>query len=311
MPITYKPVTVEESLTIGRATEQQMYDMIVGQLEEIVNNNMLPKKYTGDDIGRATLGAAKALLGKAYLTFGKPEMAAKVLKSLIEDNSHSLLPNIADVFDVNNKWNKEILFAIRYNKTVEGEGHGAWYSLSNLSDNNYRTETLNKLYTVDDKRAEMLDYVKVPGVNVYLIKKFYDERDATNRTYGSENILLRYSDVLLMYAEALNEISFSNSQTSEQAKALNKVHERAGLTPIDVTEAADKNAFRKLIEVERQKEFAYEGQRWFDSVRLGGAKEAALNEGHEIQDYQLVFPIPSSELERINNTDLLWQNAGY
>lgn len=311
VPITYKPVTVEESLTIGRATEQQMYDMIVGQLEEIVNNNMLPKKYTGDDIGRATLGAAKALLGKAYLTFGKPEMAAKVLKSLIEDNSHSLLPNIADVFDVNNKWNKEILFAIRYNKTVEGEGHGAWYSLSNLSDNNYRTETLNKLYTVDDKRAEMLDYVKVPGVNVYLIKKFYDERDATNRTYGSENILLRYSDVLLMYAEALNEVSFSNSQTSEQAKALNKVHERAGLTPIDVTEAADKNAFRKLIEVERQKEFAYEGQRWFDSVRLGGAKEAALNEGHEIQDYQMVFPIPSSELERINNTDLLWQNAGY
>ena len=95
--------------------------MNVGQLEEIVNNNMLPKKNTGDDIGRATLGAAKALLGKAYLTFGKPEMAAKVLKSLIEDNSHSLLPNIADVFDVNNKWNKEILFAIRYNKTVEGE----------------------------------------------------------------------------------------------------------------------------------------------------------------------------------------------
>ena len=43
----------------------------------------------------------------------------------------------------------------------------------------------------------------------------------------------------------------------------------------------------------------------------GGAKEAALNEGHEIQDYQMVFPIPSSELERINNTDLLWQNAGY
>ena len=72
VPITYKPVTVEESLTIGRATEQQMYDMIVGQLEEIVNNNMLPKKYTGDDIGRATLGAAKALLGKAYLTLGKP-----------------------------------------------------------------------------------------------------------------------------------------------------------------------------------------------------------------------------------------------
>lgn len=311
VPITYKPVTVEESLGIGRATEQEMYDMIAGQLEEIVDNEMLPKSYKGDDLGRATLGSAKALLGKVYLTFGKPEKAVDILKSLMTDNTHDLLPNIADVFDVNNKGNKEVLFAIRYNKAVEGEGHGAWYSFVNLSDDNYRTETLNNLYTSGDKRADMLEFVKVPGVELYTVKKFFDEIDPTYQKYGADNILLRYADVLLMYAEALNEVSFSNSQSSEQAKALNRVHERAGLTPIDVTEATDKAAFRKLIEIERQKEFAYEGQRWFDEVRLGGAKEAALAEGHEIQDYQFVYPIPSSELERINNTKLLWQNTGY
>ena len=57
--------------------------------------------------------------------------------------------------------------------------------------------------------------------------------------------------------------------------------------------------------------FPYEGQRWFDLVRMGGAKEAMKAEGHIIQDYQYLYPIPKTELERINNTELLWQNTGY
>ena len=63
--------------------------------------------------------------------------------------------------------------------------------------------------------------------------------------------------------------------------------------------------------LERQQEFPYEGQRWFDLVRMGGAKEAMKAEGHIIQDYQFLYPIPKTELERINNTELLWQNTGY
>ena len=59
------------------------------------------------------------------------------------------------------------------------------------------------------------------------------------------------------------------------------------------------------------REFPYEGQRWFDLVRMGGAKEAMKAEGHIIQDYQFLYPIPKTELERINNTELLWQNTGY
>ena len=49
----------------------------------------------------------------------------------------------------------------------------------------------------------------------------------------------------------------------------------------------------------------------FDLVRMGGAKEAMKAEGHIIQDYQFLYPIPKTELERINNTELLWQNTGY
>ena len=53
------------------------------------------------------------------------------------------------------------------------------------------------------------------------------------------------------------------------------------------------------------------GHRWFDLVRMGGAKEAMKAEGHTIQDFQFLYPIPKTELERINNTELLWQNPGY
>ena len=286
-----------------------MYDIICGDLKTIVDNNMLPAKYTGSDVGRVTSGAAKALLAKAYLTFKKPKEAADVLATMID--TYSLLPNIADVFDVNNKMNAEIIFAIRYNKQEVGEGHGAWYSITNLTDETNRTATLNHLYSTNDQRAALLEYVQVPGVKVCLMRKFYDTRDATTSQYGCDNIILRYADVLLMYAEALNEVGYNGSQTAPATVALNAVHTRAGLTPIDITSVPDQASFRKAVMLERQKEFPYEGQRWFDAVRMGGAQEAAAAEGHTIQQYQFLFPIPTSELERINNESIMWQNPGY
>lgn len=309
VPVTKKVVTVAEALGIGRATEEQMFDVICGDLKAIIDEGMLPAKYTGSDIGRVTLGAAKALLAKAYLTFKRPKEAADVLASMLD--TYSLQPNIADVFDVNKKMNDEIIFAIRYNKEVVGEGHGAWYSITNLSDETNRTATLNNLYSADDKRAAMLEYVQVPGVKVCLMRKFFDNRDATTLQYGADNIILRYADVLLMYAEALNEVQYNGSQSSPALAALNAVHTRAGLTSLNISDLPDQASFRKAVMLERQKEFPYEGHRWFDSVRLGGAQEAAAAEGHTIQQYQMLFPIPTTELERINNEALMWQNPGY
>lgn len=114
-----------------------------------------------------------------------------------------------------------------------------------------------------------------------------------------------------MHAEALNEVGYSNRQDSPALNALNAVHTRAGLSPVDIADLPDRDAFRKAVMLERQKEFPYEGHRWFDSVRLGGAKEAAANEGLTIQDYQMLYPIPSTEIERINDKTVLWQNPGY
>lgn len=310
VPVPRRVLSVSEALQLGRATEEEMYSYLAGDLEQIINENMLPDSYSGKDVGRATSGAAKALLAKVYLTFKRPQQATNLLRGMI--GTYELLPNVADVFDVNNKMNREIIFAVRYNKTVVGEGHGAWYSLTNATDDNNRTNTLNTLYDgTTDTRAALLEFVKVPGVNVHLMRKFYDTRDESTMQYGPDNILIRYADVVLMYAEALNEVAYSNDQNSEALKALNMVHTRAGLPTIDIADLPSQDAFRKAVMLERQKEFPYEGHRWFDSVRLGGAKEAAAAEGKTIQDYQFLYPIPSSEIERINNSALLWQNPGY
>ncbi len=286
-----------------------MIDMIAGDLKSIVDGDMLPASYSGDNTGRATIGAAKALLAKVYLTFGKPADAVSILEGMID--TYSLQDNVEDVFSVSNKMNSEIIWAIRYNKEIVDEGHGAWYSITNLTDDSNQTATLKSLYTAGDARKALIEYVQVPGVKVCLMRKFYDTQDATTKQYGNDFIVLRYADVLLMYAEALNEVAYDSSASSPALAALNEVHERAGLDKLFINDVPDQNSFRKAVMLERQKEFPYEGHRWFDSIRLGGAIEAAEAEGHSVQAYQYLFPIPTTELERINNTELLWQNPGY
>lgn len=309
VPTTRTVVSVAEALQIGRSSEEQMYEFITGDLREIIDNEMLPVTYSAADTGRATLGAAQALLGKIYLTFGKAQEAVNVLGDLI--GQYRLLDDVADVFDVNNKMNDEIIFAVRFNKEVVGEGHGTWFSITNLTDNSGQSPVLKALYDDNDTRKQLIEYVRVEGVNTCLMRKFYDTPDATTKQYGNDQILLRYADVLLMYAEALNEVSYSGIQDSPAMEALNEVHTRAGLDPLNITDIPDQDAFRRAVCLERQKEFPYEGQRWFDLVRMGYAAEAVAAEGHAIQSYQLLYPIPTTELERINNTSLLWQNPGY
>ena len=309
IPMTDKVVTVSEALAIGRSSEQQVYDFLTGDLKQIIDDNMLPQSYTGNEVGRVTLGAAKALLGKVYLTFHKWEEARDILSQVI--GKYSLMASPDKVFDVDNKMNNEIIFAVRFNKELEGEGHGYWFSITNLGDDTNQTEALKKCYSdADDKRKELIEYTQVES-KVFVLKKFKDTKSATYNTVGNDQIVLRYADVLLMYAEALNEIEYSNSQTSDAMNALNSVHMRSCSSSIQIADLPDKDSFRKAIMLERQREFPYEGHRWFDLVRMGGAKDAMKAEGHEIQDYQFLYPIPKTELERVNNEKLLWQNPGY
>ena len=308
VPATKHVVSAAEALKVARYSDEQMFDLIAGDLKEIVDNNYLPETYSSADMGRATSGAAKALLGKVYLTFHKWTEAKDILSQLI--GKYQLVSPIAQVFDVDNKNNNEIIFAVHFNKEIEGEGHSYWYNLTNASDDTNQTSSLLNTFPTGDARKDLITYVQVEK-NVRLMNKFYDTKSPTFKTVGNDQILLRYADVLLMYAEALNEIQYDASEGSPALKYLNAVRQRAGISNLTTKQLPTQEKFRKGILVERQREFPYEGQRWFDLVRMGFAKSVMAENGVEIKDYQLLFPIPQQEIEKVGNKSILWQNPGY
>lgn len=308
VPATKHVVSAAEALKVARYSDEQMFDLIAGDLKEIVDNNYLPETYSSADMGRATSGAAKALLGKVYLTFHKWTEAKDILSQLI--GKYQLVSPIAQVFNVDNKNNNEIIFAVHFNKEIEGEGHSYWYNLTNASDDTNQTSSLLNTFPTGDTRKDLITYVQVEK-NVRLMNKFYDTKSPTFKTVGNDQILLRYADVLLMYAEALNEIQYDASEGSLALKYLNAVRQRAGISNLTAKQLPTQDKFRKGILVERQREFPYEGQRWFDLVRMGFAKSVMAENGVEIKDYQLLFPIPQQEIEKVGNKSILWQNPGY
>lgn len=308
VPATKHVVSAAEALKVARYSDEQMFDLIAGDLKEIVDNNYLPETYSSADMGRATSGAAKALLGKVYLTFHKWTEAKDILSQLI--GKYQLVSPIAQVFNVDNKNNNEIIFAVHFNKEIEGEGHSYWYNLTNASDDTNQTSSLLNTFPTGDDRKDLITYVQVEK-NVRLMNKFYDTKSPTFKTVGNDQILLRYADVLLMYAEALNEIQYDASEGSLALKYLNAVRQRAGISNLTAKQLPTQEKFRKGILVERQREFPYEGQRWFDLVKMGFAKSVMAENGVEIKDYQLLFPIPQQEIEKVGDKSILWQNPGY
>ena len=308
VPATKHVVSAAEALKVARYSDEQMFDLIAGDLKEIVDNNYLPETYSSADMGRATSGAAKALLGKVYLTFHKWTEAKDILSQLI--GKYQLVSPIAQVFNVDNKNNNEIIFAVHFNKEIEGEGHSYWYNLTNASDDTNQTSSLLNTFPTGDTRKDLITYVQVEK-NVRLMNKFYDTKSPTFKTVGNDQILLRYADVLLMYAEALNEIQYDASEGSLALKYLNAVRQRAGISNLTAKQLPTQEKFRTGILVERQREFPYAGQRWFDLVRMGFAKSVMAENGVEIKDYQLLFPIPQQEIEKVGDKSILWQNPGY
>ena len=132
------------------------------------------------------------------------------------------------------------------------------------------------------------------------MKKWNDTYDATYTTQvGNDYPHLRYSDVVLMYAEALAQMG----RVSDACPYLNQTRMRAGLDEFTTT---DKATFIRELAAERGREFALEGQRWFDLVRLGLAGEVL-----GADDVHLVFPIPNDQIEIVNDNSILWQNPGF
>ncbi len=306
VPVTTTVVKPAEAKNIARCSDDDMYNRLVDDLENSIS--LLPEKRSAEK-ARVTKIAAQTLLAKVYLTFGKYAEAQTVLEAAMTDTGYGMLSTTAAAFNVENKMSKEIIFALYYNKSNDN-GHGYWYSSSTsvLADIKNPTEVFKAIYPEADNRLPMIStYTKISS-SLYALNKWMDTYDATYTTQvGNDFPLLRYADVYLMYAEALGQ----QGKLDEALNYLNKTRVRAGLAELTSAEVADKATFVQELADERAREFALEGHRWFDLVRLGLAVDYMKKLGYSVDSHNLICPIPQSQIEIVNNSSILWQNPGY
>lgn len=329
--------TTQEAFSIGQETVENIYKQIIQDLKDAAA--LLPEQYTiNADKGRATGLAAMTLLGKVYLTQHRYQDAFDILEDVIGSGKHSLLTNYFDVFDAAKPNNAEIIFAVQYargfspslanpfqGRHFPNEQIGSAAYLKSGSGELLMTTSLMRSFEDMDRRLIYVDSLKsianAPRY-LYFSTKYNDRGQTTVSDPGSDLMILRYADVLLMCAEAKAGLDLP----LEALPFITEVRNRAGLLT-NASIASTKVSMNLAIEQERRIEFFSEGHRWFDLLRTGrlqivmnahfaeGAKFPAEETGFggstisTVADFELLFPIPQSEVQL--NPDKLIQNPNY
>ncbi len=334
VPIFTEEVTTLENLERPRSSVAEVYDVIVKDLQEA--EAALPASYPSSDMGRATRGAAKAYLAKVYATMaGEPlrdaskwSLAAAKAKEVIDGGTYDLLPSFASVFTLQNENSKESIFELQFKGGLGppyvGEGFNARPSGPGGTGKlgsyfgwlEVRTDLIQS-FEPGDKRAEMIvnQFKKTNGeVIPFNLGKYFSIKHITQEqaaaVYATNDAeknyaMFRFADLLLLYAEALNE---AGGPTAEAYTAINRVRARAGLPALS---GLTKEQFRQAVRDERRHELYNEGHRLYDLRRWGLALSSmrALNDPNfDVQDHETVFPLPQRALD---SNELLEQNPGY
>lgn len=341
VPLILNLESVEDAMA-ARTPMAQVYEQIIQDLTAAEAS--LPVFYGDKDIGRATQGAAKILLGKVYLTQKEFQQSADKLAEVIEDEGkygYGLHEAFADNWRAATENGNEMVFSIEF-MDPPGNGNSAMilqgpkYSLpggfevlglTNSNEADIPTRDLYDQYAGEDERKAATfttDFVSLKDGSIHtstipIFTKYWEEGESNPANSDANMHIIRYADALLMYAEALNEIG----QTPKAHVYLNRVRERAMNSSDHNYENLSEQDFRTAVWLERRLELAMEGHRWFDLVRTGrfietmkahAAYEASVAENNKveiaqnIQDYMVLMPIPQREVDLNPN---LQQNQGY
>ena len=330
VPLVLRPVTSLEGVNEPRSAVALVYAQIIADLQAGVTD--LDAVNTGANTGRATKNSAIALLSKVYLTLKDFKLASEQSKRILDDTSYGMLDSYFDVFTPANRSNKEILFAIQ---SKGGTGTANGFSLAlylprstiplpgggTVGGNSADVPTLEfyNSFAAGDLRRNRTFFTQYnAGGGLVTFRphwyKYFDPSAISNLGDGSLNYaVLRYSDILLTYAESLNELDGAPSAVAYES--INKVRRRAYGLPInEASPAVDlsgltQQGFRDALLNERRWEFGFEDQRWFDLVRTGKLVEVMRAKGYTaIQNFHVLFPIPQRERD-VNKS--LTQNDGY
>ena len=322
VPLVLKEISISESYDILREPKENVYNQIIADLKEAQG---LPVSYSTAEDGRATQGAAKALLADVYMTLHKYAEAETILAEIINSGRYSLLENTPgslnidgykNVFSPVNHNSKEGIFEIQFLKGGYGEGSNYAnnfapensgtnvVAVGGTGGNNIPEMDIYNAYEEGDLRRDFsmsLGYYDNRKNNEWVESRYvckfmdvpYQNNDASNN-YP----VIRYADVILMYAEALNQ----NGKTAEACKYLNMTRRRGfgyqptETSPVDL-QTTDKAQFALMVEQERRVELAFENHRWFDLIRTGRAVEVMKSKGFSLNETNLICPIPQKQID--------------
>ncbi len=334
VPLMTTPLSSDDNLFPSRTPVNEVYELIESDLLNAIT--LLPPKsaYSQQDLGRASKGAAYGMLAKVYLTRGNYQGAVD-MATQVEGLGYDLNSNYYDNFNIDNENSIESIFEVQYASDGgygfwDNENQASWASpfmgprSSNFVAGGYgwnqpTTEFINQYEADDTRKAVTVLYEGCPNFDGlaydadfsytgYNVRKFLVPISVIS-SYDNSPMnfpVLRFADVLLMKAEALNELG----QTNNAAGYLNRVRERAGLA--DIATGLSQAQFREAVLKERRLELAFEGQRWFDLIRVNNG-QYGLDFLHSIgktnaAQKHLLFPVPQIEIDRNPN---LTQNPGY
>ena len=285
------PSTSDASILTRQSATTVYNDVIIPDLNDAIsalNNNATN--------GRASRIAAQALLGKVYVHMGNFTSASTHLQAVVNGASGagiSLLSNFADIFV--NDLNDEVIFATQISSSITDEyGFSEFWSWSGgLDTKSLQPLDADLIAAFDASPGDLRRGVTIN--ETLMASPKFPQSGGPDYDW----IEIRLADVILLYAEALNE----NGDTASALTQLNRIRTRAGLAD---SSASTQSQVRDAIQKERRLELAFEGHRWFDLTRTGTAQsELGLSFGDE---YYL-FPVPISEI--LVSSGNISQNTGY
>ncbi len=322
VPLVLKEISISESYDILREPKENVYNQIIADLKEAQG---LPVSYPTAEDGRATQGAAKALLADVYMTLHKYAEAETILAEIINSGRYSLLENTPgslnidgykNVFSPVNHNSKEGIFEIQFLKGGYGEGSNYAnnfapensgtnvVAVGGTGGNNIPEMDIYNAYEEGDLRRDFsmsLGYYDNRKNNEWVESRYvckYMDVPYQNNDASNNYPVIRYADVILMYAEALNQ----NGKTAEACKYLNMTRRRGfgyqttETSPVDL-QTTDKAQFSLMVEQERRVELAFENHRWFDLIRTGRAVEVMRSKGFSLNETNLICPIPQKQID--------------
>lgn len=327
---------LDSDINPPRAPKSEVYAQIISDLEFAEQH--LPGSYpAGNGLGRATRFAATGLLAKVYLTLGEWQKCIDKCNVIINSGQFGLYEDFAEAFRIPNENGKETIFSVGFgtaNNSISFWESGQFNvrllprKLSgqipgvNAQGWQVATQHLYDSFDPQDRRREVTFLTTIENVDGTVttvephIQKYWDKvNEPLAGNTDHDFPYLRYSDILLMKAEAINELN--NGPTAEAYDAINQVRKRArfdGTEELPILpdlQGLSYEAFKEALLLERRHEFVAEGHRWLDLVRFGKLQELVplAKPGVQPQPYHVLFPVPQGEIDL--NPNLLPQNPGY